>query len=232
MHLVYIDEVKHHPGTDPYYWLCGLAIAEDEISAVESDLSEIARDYFGTNELSRDTEFHASHISGGKGIYKGNPIEELRELLIRLATIIPDHPEMGRIVVRLDSDRIARPDIEAIAFMYFVERVNTWIGSKQSKGLLIVDHDAQFVESNVQNLATYRTDGTDFEYGHTIKHLVDTVHHTHSHHSRLLQLADVFTYCFWLRSQKDLKGPRLQLAEGLRKLDPFYASKYKYWPPE
>ena len=232
MHLVYIDEVKHDPKAQQYYWLCGLAIPEEDIATIEASLDEIALDYFGSNEPTVSTEFHAVFIVQGKGPFKRKDTDGRIALFTRLASVIEAHPNIGRIVVRLDSQRISRPDLQTIAFMFFVERVDGLMKERNSKALLIVDHDAEFMNSNVKQLAKYRAGGTDFAFGREIDQVVDTVHHTHSHHSRLLQLADIFVYSKCLCSQDGLKYPRSNIVEALNKLEYFYPSKYKYWPAE
>ena len=232
MHLVYLDEVKFQEGQQRYYWLCGLAIGDDKISAVESALSSLAEEYFGSRILRPETEFHASHIVQGKGPYKGAPLNQRVALFERLVDIV-DENDLGRIVIRLDPTRIIRTDIEAIAFMYFVERVDGLMRRYRLKALLISDHERDLVTLNVTNLSNFRLDGTDFEYGREINHVVDTVHHTHSHHSRLIQLADLFTYGVCLANNTGLRYPKDHLVAYMRMKQNFlFPSTYKYWPPD
>ncbi len=232
MHLVYLDEVKFQEGQQPYYWLCGLAISDEKIMAVEAALAESAEAYFGSRILRPETEFHASYIVHGKGPYKGAALDERVALFERLVDII-DVNDLGRIIVRLDPTRIARTDIEAIAFMYFVERVDGLMRRYRSKALLIADHEKDLVTMNVTNLSNFRVDGTDFEYGRKIAHVVDTVHHTHSHHSRLIQLADLFTYGVCLANKSELRYPKDHLVRYMReKQNLLFPSTYKFWPPD
>lgn len=231
MNLVYLDEVKFQEGQQPYYWLCGLAIDDRIILEVENALSDLAEEYFGTRILRAETEFHASHIVHGKGPYKGDPLDGRVELFKRLVNIIDDN-DLGRIVIRLEPTRIMRTDIETIAFMYFVERVDGLMRRHGSKALLIADHDKDLVTMNVANLSNFRVDGTDFEYGREINHVVDTVHHTHSHHSRLIQLADLFTYGVCLSNKQEFRYPKDHLVQYMKAKQNFlFPSTYKYWPP-
>ena len=46
--------------------------------------------------------------------------------------------------------------------------------------------------------SAFKVTRTNFQFGQEITRVVDTVHHTHSHHSRLLQLADIYTYAVCL----------------------------------
>lgn len=233
MHLIYIDEVKYDPPHQERHWLCGLAIPSDAIKDVEDSLNGIAEDYFGSRVLDVSTEFHAKDIVHGKGPYSGKDMGGRLELLKSLTSVVEQHPQIGRIQICLDPARIKRDDYERIAFMYMVERVDQLMAARKSLGLLIADHDAQFAGANVRSLSSFKAAGTEFQFGQAITHLVDTVHHTHSHHSRLLQLADVYVYSICLARNRPDKFPKKELVEHIHSLDPFYfPDKYKFWPPE
>src|SRR5690606_21603458 len=118
-------------------------------------------------------------------------------------------------------------------FMYLVERVDQLMVSRKSLALLICDHDKEYVNENVRNLSTYKTTGTDFEFGQDIDHVVDTVHHTQSNHSRLLQLADVYVYLCAMLQNGGTDYPRAEIIKHVKGLPNFaWPSKYKHWPPE
>ncbi len=232
MYLVYIDEVKYEKKQEPYYWLCGLAIPGESIISVEEALSSIAEDYFGTRLLDPKTEFHASHIVHGKGPFKGHALDQRVGLFQRLADVIDSHEDIERIQVRLDPSRISRSDHDTIAFMYLVERVDMLMRRRNSMALLIADHDKELVNANVRSLSTYKAEGTDFEFGREIKYVVDTVHHTHSHHSRLIQLADLYAYSMSICAKRELSYPRSKLVQYVQGLQNFsFPSTYKHWPP-
>jgi hypothetical protein len=233
MHLVYIDEVKYDPPHQPRHWLCGLAIPADEIKSVEADLDSLADGYFGSRVLDKSTEFHAVDIVHGKGPYSGRDMAARLELLKSLSSIVEKHPQIGRIHVCLDPARMKRDDFEGIAFMFLVERVDQLMSARKSLGLLIADHDAEFASENVRSLSSFKAAGTEFQFGQSITNLVDTVHHTHSHHSRLLQLADLYVYSIALAFNKPDRFPKKEFVEHIRSLDPYlFPDKYKHWPPE
>lgn len=233
MHLVYLDEVKFQLPDQPRHWLCGLAVPSEVIKSVEAAVDQIADEYFGTRVLDASTEFHAKEIIHGKGPYAGEDMAGRLELLKKLTSVIEQHPQIGRIQVCLDPSRINRDDHERIAFMFMVERVEQLMVARKSLGLLIADHDAEFVNENVRSLSTYKAAGTEFQFGQPILNVVDTVHHTHSRHSRLLQLADIYVYSICLARNRPDKYPKKELVEHIHTLDPFYfPDKYKFWPPE
>lgn len=233
MHLIYIDEVKFHPPVQPWYWLCGLAIPSDAIIAVEESLNSIAEEYFGTRVLDKQVEFHAVDIVNGKGPYKQRAIADRLALLKRLTSVVTGHPEIGRIQIRLEPGRISRDDYQRIAFMYFIERADQLLSTRKSIGMLIADHDREFITDNVKSLSAFRASGTDWQYGQEINRLIDTVHHTESHHSRLLQLADIYVYAVCASHRNPTDYIRGELVKHVRELDPFlFPTKFKYWPPE
>jgi hypothetical protein len=231
MHLAYIDEVKFAPPGQKYYWLCGLAVPEDAIKSVEQSLHLIADEYFHTHILDPSTEFHAVDIIHGKGPYNGRDLGSRVELIKQLANVVQKHPAIGRIQIRLDPARIGRDDYQRIAFMFMVERLDQLMNARKSIGLLIADDDREFASANVRSLSEFKASGTEFEFGQDISAVVDTVHHTHSHHSRLLQLADIYTYSVCLANNEPDPYPQRELVKHVRGLDPFlFPDKYKFWP--
>ena len=106
------------------------------------------------------------------------------------------------------------------------------MNSRQSTALLIADHDQETAWPNVRNLAAYRESGTDWSFGRDINHLVDTVHHTNSAQSRLLQLTDVYAYTMSLCDKLPTRYPKDTIVQYVGELSDFrWPTKFKYWPP-
>lgn len=233
MFLTYIDEVKYQKGKEPFYWLCGLAFPDESIKLVEDKLSIIAQDYFGTGILSKDTEFHAKDIVHGKGPYKGHDLNERFELYISLLDTLEACQGLKKIEVRIDPSKMVANGYQDMAFMFFIERVNSLMLSLNSKALLITDLDKEMVTSNVTSLSTYKEQGTKYHFGSEINNIADTIHHTHSHHSRLVQMADIYTYTMALKAKTGMKHPRETIRTYTReRTNLSFPSKYKYWPTD
>ncbi len=233
MYLTYIDEVKFDNISEKYYWLCGLAFPEGSIKKLEQSLSKISQDYFGSAILTTETEFHASHIVHGKGQYKGHALTNRFELYKSLLDALNNCQDLKKIVVRINPAKMVAGNFQDKAFMFFVERVNSLMGTLQSTALLISDHDKDMVSSNVTSLSTYKEQGTKYEFGSEINNIVDTIHHTHSHHSRLIQMADLITYTIALEAKPDLNFPRKEILEYAKSETTLLnADKYKYWPTD
>jgi hypothetical protein len=232
MHLVYLDEVKHERGREPYYWVCGLAFPEDAILDAEKRLSAIAKDYFGNAMLAKETEFHAVHIVHRKGAFKKHEPDRRLALYASLLDTIDECPGLKRIEVRIEPGRMITRDHAPKAFMFFVEKVNDLMRTLKSVALLIADHDKEMVATNVASLSAWKHRGTSYHFGTEINFVVDTIHHTHSHHSRLIQLADVYTYTRALLPKPELKYLSAKVVEYARSKGNLYPSKVKHWPTE
>lgn len=211
-------------------------IRDDLIQELESELSELAHSCFGSYDLIQSTEFHATDIcTGNRNFRRWRTPSRRLEVLQELARIIDKPDGVFRVAVRLDVARIdASVDYEAMAFMYLVERVNQFSRSRQTISILIGDFEhGGVVERSVRNLARYRQNGTLYAFGQTIGNVVDTVHFAHSHHSRLLQLADAYMWFKQLFHRTDEPaGIKVELKEFLRQdTEITWEHKYKYWPP-
>ena len=116
-----------------------------------------------------------------------------------------------------------------------LERINRYLVEEEDTGVLIGDRENEVISGKFsEKVSHYREWGTRFAYGTELTNLVDTVHFTHSHHSRMLQLADLHA---WLR-QLCAAGPmdkwhRREVLDHVQKLpDCMHANRYKHWPPE
>ena len=93
-------------------------------------------------------------------------------------------------------------DPAEIAFMFLCERANDLVLANNGLGMLIGDRENdQVADRFAKTLSGYRASGTEFAFGRDIHNLVDSVHFSHSHLSRLLQLADVYTWLLQFRNR-------------------------------
>ena len=66
---------------------------------------------------------------------------------------------------------------------------------RKEYGILIGDFEKdQTVSRVIAKLSGYRDNGTPYQFGRDIQRLIDSAHFSHSHHSRMLQLADCYTW--------------------------------------
>ena len=112
-------------------------------------------------------------------------------------------------------------DVEGTGFMYFVERVDSYVRAQNTPGLLIGDRESESISGTfAESLSGYRAAGTAYRFGKKLTHLVDTVHFTNSHHSRMLQLADMHVWLRQLCSTGDnVQWHRKQIIEHVRSIN-------------
>jgi hypothetical protein len=235
MLLAYFDEVKPGQG-QPYYWLGGLMVTPEIVSALEDEMSTLAEACFGANAgLTKETEFHATDIwSGSKNFRRLRNPGKRSEILKALLTVAKRRDGVFHVAVRLDIPKLtamADGDIEPTALMFLIERINRFARKHATQALLIGDmENERVVNRSVASLAEYRAGGTRFTYGTAIKNVIDTIHFAQSHHSRMLQLADA---CMWYRQLGERTDAPTQLRRDFllscRELD-LSLSTYKDWP--
>jgi len=232
MHLVYVDEVKYNPPTEQYHRLCALAFPELSLQPVDQALTDLAASYFGASVLSVQTEFHGKDILQGKGPYKGRPLDGRVTLYKSLLDLIALSGEIGRIEVRVEPARMITSTYQDKAFMFLIEKIEEYMRQTESLALVIADEDRELASTNVASLSSYRAQGTQYAFGKTITHVVDTIHHTRSHHSRLLQLADIYVYTLAMAAGNERAYPRGELVAHAQERGILFPSKYKNWPTD
>jgi hypothetical protein len=232
MHLVYIDEVKYALPRQQYHWMGALAFPDHSVRDIDQRLSAIALDYFDTPILDASNEFHGTDIIHRKGPYKNHPMPERIALYKRLIDAIDETPDLGRIEIRIDPSKMKASNYQEFAFMFLIEKVNEYMAKTKSLALLIADDDREIAHTNVRSLSQYKARGTDYAYARPITRIVDGIHHTRSHHSRLLQLADIYTYTLAMLAGDCREYPQSHIRAHVGTKHNLYATKYKYWPPQ
>lgn len=232
MYVTYFDEVKAdvRQGQDSY-WIGGIAIPMADVPEIEGQVNDLAEQVFGTTEFTPETEFHCKYLYRGKGPFKGMSPEQRIDLLVKLVDILADNAVIKRVYARVITPNLTgsekKPD--EIAFAFFCERVQMLVSPHTT--ILIGDQDDERVKRMIQVFSRYRTSGTFWLYGIKIKNVADTVHFARSHHSRMLQLADVYLFYITHMYTSSRKGNWMadQLREKLKGKN-LYAHRYKEWP--
>jgi hypothetical protein len=232
MYVTYFDEVKAdtRQGQNSY-WVGGIAVPMDAIAEVEGRVNEIAEQVFGSTELTPDTEFHCKHLYRGHGPFKGRNAEDRIEILVSLVDILAESAVIKRVFAQIVTSRLkgSQKKPHEIAFAFFCERVQMLVGPQTT--ILIGDQDDEQVKAMIRDFSRFRANGTFWDYGIKIKNVVDTVHFARSHHSRMIQLADVYMFYVTHMYSNSRRGWMAEkLRERLRGKN-LYAHRYKEWPP-
>lgn len=235
MKLVYFDESKSDDRY-PHYHLGAVCIDESCVIDVERRVSAIAERAFESAEPSRETELHASEIwQGSKHFKKWRGDFSKRLGLLSDFIDILSLEEVRLIDIQINCHLLQGAHApEQLAFMFLCERANSLVKGLASIGLLIGDRESDYVADRLSTtLSAYRKRGTDFAFGMDIDRLVDCAHFTHSHLSRLLQLADAYTWLLQFRNRnRDSRNKYHQAVFDLLKRDGanLFPAKYKEWP--
>lgn len=238
MYLIYFDEVKDDDTTQDFFWVGGIAVEVGFINSLEESVSAISEEYFGTPCLGAGTEFHAAEIFHRKKLYK-----EWRDPTVRIALISKllrtiDTDEVKKIYVKIYrnyfNQKFSTKQIDEMAFMMFCEKADALMCQLQDIGMLIGDRESTSIASRyAECLSNWRAYQTDYHLGRELTNLIDTVHFTESHLSRLLQLADIHIWCRQFRSlnrDSDSDINLMMLKEINESGDAMFANKYKEYP--
>ena len=238
MYLIYFDEIKDNPKSQNYFWLGGLAIDTNHIKLVEKKCSEISNEYFNYPCIGRETEFHAAEIYHRKNIYKEWSDPTKRIALIGKLFKILDDELIKKIYVKVEKKyfepKFSSITIDELAFMFLCEKANALMSGLKDVGMLIGDRESTSIATRyAERLSNWRHTKTEYAWGKEIKSLIDTVHFTESHLSRMLQLADIHIWCrqfFALNYNSDNDIAKLMINEIKNSGDALFASTYKEYP--
>ena len=234
MQLVFFDESKDGPDYGHYH-IGGVCIADEDLDEVEGLVNAIAKRTFGSARLTRATELHASDIYHRKSNFKRCADFDKRISVLADFARILSLDSVRLINIQINCGKLHESQkAEEIAFMFFCERANDLVKSIGSLGMLIGDRESDRVADRyASTLSGYRAAGTDFAFGRDIGYLVDSVHFSHSHLSRFLQLADVYTWFLQFRHRnrgsKDGRHRSVLEIFGREGVD-LFPTKYKVWP--
>ena len=200
MFLAYVDESQ----CGNRFFVGGVVLPAMQTSRWNV-LATLAVQTFGTSAPSRATEFHGADIVGGHNNFLGMPPPRRAKILERIAGDV-----MGLCDAGFPTFRMLRLDLAAfdgstygigqeVRFTPYVYAVclllSLSIGHGASPLLVTADYNQPELEILGKSLDAMRSSVAAVAYGMpTGETLIDAVHFVHSHHSRLLQLADVLLY--------------------------------------
>jgi hypothetical protein len=234
VYAIYFDEVKYDPPAQPSYWIGGLAIPIARIPELEQQVDNLAYEIFENHLLCKETEFHGKDIYNSKANFKGINFEKRLYTLKSLAEIIQQAEDVQKIYVRIIPENIkySSEPPESVAYMYFLEQVDLFLARQSAKGMVFGDKDDDAVSTAVASLARYKRVGTAWARGKAIENIVDTPHFARSHHSRMIQLADIFVYLVQFMFGKTTGSANRELFRNYLETETQlkYICQYRIWP--
>lgn len=198
MYLIYFDETKFAE-ENPFFFIGGIVIADSNISALEETLMQIQYNFFGTNVLTHETEFHGQHIFNGIGQFRKRRLEDRVSLFEDIGRFICDNKIAIRIVcinVHKHRARYQYPQPEYnLGLMLMLERFCDFLEAKNDIGVVFGDYERDEITKSILDFSQFKHTGkTSMFHGRPLGLLKDTIYFTHSHHSRFLQVADMIMY--------------------------------------
>lgn len=202
MYLCYFDEVKPDPNADRNnFFIGGIAIEQNDAPEIESLVNDIAREFFGSAVFEKNTEFKGTWMMQGQGACKGKHPEKRMKVLKQFIDILCDE-RVSKFGVAITSHGKNNKHVSDYlsGLCLYIESVDNFLKKQSKRGILFGDYEHDYVNSSIRMFSQYRNSTGFFDrYDKEITQLFDTIYFSSSHHSRLIQLADIFMYIFQLR---------------------------------
>ena len=198
MYLAYFDENKYSKDY-PYFYIGGILIKDRAVVDIESTITQIQYNFFGTSVLSKETEIHGVDLWHKKGPFKRRKLQDRIDLVENIQTFLTTNKIPIRIVcidVNAHRQKYRFPEPEyQLGLMLILERFCDFLDTVNDVGVVFGDYEKDEVTRAVLDFSQFKFTGkTPMYSGRPLGRLVDTIYFTHSHHSRFLQVADVIIY--------------------------------------
>lgn len=206
-----------------FYGFAG--VVADEITTYEltANLNSLMRQVSVNWGIPASAELHGHEIFQGKGEWSKLPIraqvkvysDAIRMICAANVGILIRAVDRGRLTARQARENypVNFPP-EQVCFQHILQRANTLAIKHKQYALMIADERGDR-ERHRERFAMYQTVGTPGVYMHTkLDRLLDTVHFAPSHHSRMLQAADLIAFLFRRVSTVNETDPRAEKAVG------------------
>ncbi len=211
MYLIYFDENKYSADF-PYFYIGGILISSDKLTDLESIITKIQYNFFGTSVLTRETELHGIDIFQGKNQFKNRKLIDRIQLFRDISTFLIDKKIPIRIVsidVNKHRKKYTYPTPEYnLGLMLALEHFCDYLEKNNDIGIVFGDYEKDEITRSVLDFSQFKHEGKTRMYlGKPLGRLKDTIYFTHSHHSRFLQIADIIIYMA-NRYENDIKIDR------------------------
>ncbi|MBT0567690.1 DUF3800 domain-containing protein [Williamsia sp. CHRR-6] len=201
MLLAFVDE------SDQGDFHCFGAVLADENATKQltERLNSLMRRACFDYGIPQNTEFHAHPMFHGKDAWqtvgqraRANLHEKVVDAIVESdVSLLLRHVSRKRLADR--QDRKGYPERfppEQVCFQHVLQRIDRVAQARSTYALVIADERGDR-ERHRERFATYQVAGTPGIYRHTtLPRLLDTVHFAPSHHSRMLQAADMLAFTY------------------------------------
>jgi hypothetical protein len=215
MLLTYLDESY----TRDRYYIAALAVHHGSVRSLERAINGVvARAQRTCPEVSGATELHGHPLFHGTADWGRLHPRRRIGIYSQVLQAVADH-DVTIILRGLDlpsqRTRYVRPDPpHGVVLQHVLEQVNLYARATDQAALIIAD-EVQDQTRHRMNLGAFRRYGTPGYLRSRLPRIVDTIHFAPSHHSRLLQAADLVAFLHRRRQTQVETDPRAARANDL-----------------
>lgn len=201
MLLCFVDESN----TTDSFGFAGVIADEHATKSLTQQLNTVMNQASVDYAVPRETELHGYPLFHGKEAWSGvgarARVQVFEDAIDRIVaadvTILLRSVSASALAARQAREHypVIFPP-EQVCFQHILQRLDALCGTRACHALIIAD-ERNDRERHRARFATYQTRGTPGVYMHsTLSRLLDTVHFAPSHHSRMLQAADILAFTF------------------------------------
>lgn len=145
MYLAYMDEAGN-TGTcadpnQPVHMLGCLLVEDAAVRAMEDAIADVGKRHFPQLSLQPGFEFHGAHLYSGKAIFRGVSPDARIKAMRDLVEVTTEHAAAFGYTGVNKVKTFANDHPHRIAFTLMVERVEPWLRTRDSLGLIVADEN-------------------------------------------------------------------------------------------
>jgi hypothetical protein len=193
--LAYVDE-----SYSPDWFSLGAVLGDGvAVRRIEAGLDAVMAQYHGRFDLGAGTELHGYPMFQGVGAWRRVPARVRINVYAGAMRVVGESG--ARVILRgidvaRQKARYAHPHPpHEVALGHLLERIDSASDARGAHTLVLAD-EVHNSERHRTNFRDFRTGGTPGYRSSTLSRLLDTIHFAPSHHSRLLQAADLVTFLY------------------------------------
>jgi hypothetical protein len=242
LYILYLDESGKSGLKDPvqpYFVLGGVIVKHEDWRAIETYFERALEPIVPRTLRPVGWELHMVDIEYGKGYCTQVP-RATRRKLCETALDVIEHFDLTVLVMVIDKRKMTtktawmKKPMDVWAYEFMVERYQHLLRRQQELGIVVGDEQKGTEALSRSQHAIWRRSGTSAL--NRVDRVIETVFFVPSHHSLMLQLADIVAY--WAnraaKSSASLSVVPAQWTRIQRHLDTLNNGKqvgYKLWPP-
>lgn len=205
--LAYVDESY----TANHFYLAAVVASGDAVRSIEAAYDDLVSEYAARFAIGDDAELHGHDLFQGDAAWGAVPtrarINVYRRALRAIAEADAQVILRGMDVARQRQRYMRADPPHEVVLGHLLERVNLCVAAQRAWSLVVAD-EVHTQERHRTNFRDFRLNGTPGYMTSTLPRLLDTIHFAPSHHSRLLQAADLVAFLHRRRETHVEADPR------------------------